>query len=484
MTRDSKSTANATKSVDLIVVGGGPAGVTAAIQARQLDATVALLEADQVGGTNLNRGPAPVRTMARSARLARDWTSWSVFGLEGPPPKPNLQAILANSDRVARHVFEKKHLADQFRLHGINLVEHLGPVEFTDPHTLTAGDGRGWRADRIILAVGGHAARLAIPGSELALTYNDIRTLKNLPAATAVVGAADTGCQIASILADLGSRVSLFEAGQRLVPQADVSVSSELDRAFRRKGIRTHTNTAVTALRSTKDGVMVEYATSGSTAETAVDAVFFAVGWPPNIGQLGLDVAGIHAQRQGISVDAYLRTEVGHIFAAGDVNGRSMLVQVARLEGRIAAQNALMGPTRQVSYDIVPSASFTDPEYGGVGLTETSAAQDHEIVVGLARYDDLLRPVADGHQEGFCKLIADRHRKTILGGHVLGEYSAEIIQVIVACMAAGMTIDQVAELPFAFPTFTEGISMAAQKICSEIGIGDFPPVWSYLGPDD
>ena len=468
----------------VLVVGGGPAGVTAAIQARYLDAAVTLLEAEQVGGTNINRGPAPVRTMARSARLARDWTLWSTFGLEGPAPVPNLQAILANSDRVARHVFEKKHLADELRGHGIDLVEHLGPVKFTDPHTLTAGDGRSWRADHIILAVGGHAARLPIPGNELALTYSDIRSLKALPESVAVIGAADTGCQIASILADLGSHVSLFEAGPTLVPHADQSISTELNRAFQHKGIQTHTNTVVTALRSIGDEVIVEHSASDATAQIAVGAVFFAVGWPPNTEQLALEAAGITAERQGIPTDAYLRTEVDHVFAAGDVNGRSMLVQVARLEGRVAAQNALMGPTRQVSYDIVPSASFTDPEYGGVGLTETEAARQHEIVVGLARYDDLLRPVADGRQEGFCKLIADRQRRTILGGHVLGEYSAEIIQVVVACMTAGMTVDQVAELPFAFPTFTEGISMAAQKICSQLGIGDFPPVWSYLGPNE
>jgi pyruvate/2-oxoglutarate dehydrogenase complex dihydrolipoamide dehydrogenase (E3) component len=214
-----------------------------------------------------------------------------------------------------------------------------------------------------------------------------------------------------------------------------------------------------------------------------VDAVFFAVGWPPNTEHLALDAAGISPARHGIPVDAYLRTEVEHIFAPGDVNGRFMLVQVARLEGRIAGQNAVMGASRQVNYDIVPSASFTDPEYGGVGLTETEAAQQYDIAVGVARYDDLLRPVADGHDEGFCKLIADRRDKTILGAHVLGEYSAEIIQVVVACMTAGMTVDRVAELPFAFPTFTEGISMAAQKICEELGIGHFPPVWSYLGRD-
>jgi pyruvate/2-oxoglutarate dehydrogenase complex dihydrolipoamide dehydrogenase (E3) component len=473
------------KPVDLLVVGGGPAGATAPVQAREMESEVTLLEADQVGGTNLNRGPAPVRTLARSARLARDWTSWSTFGLDGPRPVPNLQGILANSDRVARHAFEKKHLSDHLRRHGIDLVEHLGPAHFIDPHTVTAGDGRSWTADRIILAVGGHAGRLPIAGSDLALTYNDIRTLKELPCSVAVVGSADTGCQIASILADLGTQVILFEAAGTIVPRADASISNELRRAFERKGIETHTNTSVTALRQDTTQIVVEHRSPLSEpTNTVVDAVFFAVGWPPNIEDLALDAAGIKADRKGIPVDDYLRTEVEHIYAAGDVNGRAMLVQVARLEGRIATQNALTGPTRRVSYDVVPSASFTDPEYGGVGLTEIEAARGHDIVVGLAGYDDLLRPVADGRQEGFCKLIANREDRTILGAHVLGEYSAEVIQVVVACMIAGMTVEQIAELPFAFPTFTEGITMAAQKICSELGIGRFPSVWSYLGSID
>ena len=185
-----------------------------------------------------------------------------------------------------------------------------------------------------------------------------------------------------------------------------------------------------------------------------------------------------------IPVDDYLRTNVEHIFAAGDVNGRSMLVQTARAEGRVAAFNAILGPTRHASYDVVPSGSFTDPEYGRVGLTETEAAQHHDIVVGIARYGDLLRPVADGRSEGFCKLIADRRTRTILGGHVLGEYSAETVQTVAVCMAAGMTVEQIAELQFAFPTFTEGVSMAAQKICRSLGIGSFPSVWSYLGSGD
>ncbi len=473
-----------TDAVDLLVIGGGPAGVTAAIQGRQLGAKVTLLEADQVGGTNLNRGPGPVRTIARSARLAHDWESWATFGLEGPSPKPNLASILRNSDRVARHAFEKKHLADQLRRNGIDLVEHLGPVHFADPHLVTGGDGRSWGAERIVLAVGGHAGRLAIPGSELALTYGDLRGLTSLPAVVAVVGAADTGCQIASILSDFGTRVCLFEASPAIVPHADPSVSVELERAFQRQGIETFTDAVVQSIRPHGDQLLLAYTSHSEFAETVVGAVFFAVGWPPNIEDLGLDAIGIRPGPHGIPVDDYLRTEVDHIFAPGDVNGRSMLVQVARLEGRVAAQNALLGATREVSYDVVPSASFTNPEYGGVGLTEPAARLDHDVVVGIAHYDELFRPVADGRDEGFCKLIADRSTRTVLGAHVLGEYSAEIIQVVVACMAAGMKVEQIAELPFAFPTYTEGITMAAQKVCSKLNIGDFPPVWSYLGPID
>jgi pyruvate/2-oxoglutarate dehydrogenase complex dihydrolipoamide dehydrogenase (E3) component len=154
----------------LLVVGGGPAGVTAALQACELGARVTLLEAGQIGGTSLNRGPAPVRTLARTARLARDWSSWATFGLDGPPPVPNLPVVVANSDRVARFAHDKKDLAGHLRRQGIDLVENLGPVGFVDPHTLAADGARSWSADRIILAVGGHAGRLRIPGADLART--------------------------------------------------------------------------------------------------------------------------------------------------------------------------------------------------------------------------------------------------------------------------------------------------------------------------
>jgi pyruvate/2-oxoglutarate dehydrogenase complex dihydrolipoamide dehydrogenase (E3) component len=144
--------------VRLLVAGGGPAGTAAALQARELGADVTLLEAEQIGGTNLNRGPAPVRTLARAARLARDWSSWERFGLEGPRPVPNLKAVLASGTRVARYAHDKKDIAGHLRHNGIDLEEHVGQVRFSGPDTLCAADGRSWRADRIVIAVGGRAA--------------------------------------------------------------------------------------------------------------------------------------------------------------------------------------------------------------------------------------------------------------------------------------------------------------------------------------
>jgi pyruvate/2-oxoglutarate dehydrogenase complex dihydrolipoamide dehydrogenase (E3) component len=338
-------------------------------------------------------------------------------------------------------------LAGHLRRHGIDLVENLGPVGFADPHTVAADGGRTWSADRIILAVGGHAGRPRIPGADLALTYEDIPSLASFPRRVAVVGGADTGCQIASIFDDLGATVSLFEAGPVLIPAADASVSAELSRAFRAQDMIVHTNTLVEALGPDSGAIRVDYRSGPVSTHLIADAVFFA---------------------------------------AGDVNGRSMIVQSARMEGRIAATNAILGATSQATYDVAPSGSFTDPEYGRVGLTEAEAeaAQQHDVIVGIARYDDLLRPVADGRPDGFCKLIADRRTHTILGAHVLGEYSAETVRTVAACMAAGLTVKQVAELQLAFPTFTEAVCMAAQKICRTLGIGRFPQVWSYLGPED
>lgn len=273
----------------VLVVGGGPAGVSAALQASQLDARVVLLEAGEIGGTSLNRGPAAIRTLARAARLARDWSSWDRFGLTGPAPVPDLAAVLANSERVARYARDRRDMSGDLRRGGINVFENLGPVRFTDPHTLAASGGHTWSADRIILAVGGHAGRLPIPGADLALTYEDLPSLGRLPAKVAVIGGADTGCQLASIFADFGAAVTLFEAGSVLIPAADPSVSAELGHAFRRRGITVLTDTLVEGLGRQEGLVGIDFRSGAGTGRTVADTVFFAVGWPGSVGQLALD---------------------------------------------------------------------------------------------------------------------------------------------------------------------------------------------------
>jgi pyruvate/2-oxoglutarate dehydrogenase complex dihydrolipoamide dehydrogenase (E3) component len=397
-----------------------------------------LLESKRVGGTSINEGPAPVRTLARSARLARDAASWETFGLQGARPHIDLTAVLANAQRVAHYAHEKKHLAEYIRSTGIELIEGVGPAHFLDQQTVGVADGRTWQADTIIIAVGGHGRVLPVPGAELALTYNDIWTLKLLPASVAVVGGAATGCQLASILEDFGCQVYLLELAPRLIPQEDEEIALALAEAFGKQRITVITGAGTERLEKTNGGIQLHYRKQERPASLTVDAVFFATGWPGNVDALNLDAAGVVTERSYIPVNDYLQSNVPHIFAAGDINGQSMLVQSARYEGRLAAENAVLGPYHRFTHEIVPSGSFTDPEYASVGLTEAEARQQYDCAVAVVQYDDLMRPVIDNHPEGFCKLIVERRRRSILGAHVIGEYSVEIIQMVAACMASDM----------------------------------------------
>jgi pyruvate/2-oxoglutarate dehydrogenase complex dihydrolipoamide dehydrogenase (E3) component len=464
----------------LLVIGGGPAGMSAALHARELGSEVTLVEARDVGGTSLNDGPAPVRTLARAARLMRDTKSWERLGLRGARPSIDIAAALASARRVAEYVHEQQRIGDALRRQGIELVDHAGPAVFVDPHSVSLPDGREIVADAVVIAVGGHAARLPIPGSELALTYEDFRGLDALPASAAVVGGADTGCQLASILADFGVAVTLVEASPTLVPSADHDVAGALAESFRSRGITVLTSTLVGRLERTATGLAAHCASGSQQRQLDVDAVFMAVGWPGNADGLGAAEIGISSERGYVAIDDSLRTTLSHVFAAGDVNGLSMLVPSARLEGRIAAENAVLGTRRRFTHELVPTGSFTDPEYGGVGLTEAEARERYDCEVGVARYEDMVRPVVDDRPLGFCKLIVERSRRYVLGAHVLGEYSAEVIQTAAACMAANLRIEQIAELQPAFPTFTEGITVAAQIVVRQMGIAPSAPTWGEL----
>jgi dihydrolipoamide dehydrogenase len=208
----------------------------------------------------------------------------------------------------------------------------------------------------------------------------------------------------------------------------------------------------------------------GSEATLDTGAVFFATGWPASTESLDLEAAGIERRGPYLDVNGHLRTNVAHVYGVGDVNGLSMVVQSAAHEGTIAAENAVFGGRRRYAHEVVPIGSFTDPEYAGVGLTESEARSRYDCAVATIPYAELTRARADGRTEGFCKLVADARDGRVLGGHVLGEYSAEVIQLVASYMAGGMSVARIAEMQFAYPTFTEGVVLAARRLACELGM--------------
>ena len=205
-----------------------------------------------------------------------------------------------------------------------------------------------------------------------------------------------------------------------------------------------------------------------------------SVGWPGNVNQLNLAAAGIATERNYIKVDDYLQTSASHIYAAGDITGKVMLVQSAGSQARVAAENALLGPTRKADHKLVPHGGFTDPEYGGVGLTEAQARELGNPVVAVVPYADMDRAVIDGHLVGFCKLIIDRESKLIIGAHVVGEQAVEVVSMVAAGIAGKLTVDQVAEIEFAYPTFAGVVGLAARQIQRELGSVSIAPEWREL----
>ncbi|MBE7550571.1 MAG: NAD(P)/FAD-dependent oxidoreductase [Anaerolineales bacterium] len=471
-------------SYKVIVIGGGPAGVTAALYARELGTTVALVERGSLGGTCTNDGCVPTRVLAKAARLIRDAEQFADYGLVGERPQVDFARLLARTQQVVYQIHEKKQLLAHLDQAGVDVFGNAGEARFLDPHTITLADGTTLSGEKFILCVGGHARRLPFPGSEHALTHSDVWLLKRLPASVAIVGAAATGCQLASVFSAFGAQVSLLELAPRLLPNEDELVSQSITGAFRQRGLEIITGIGgVSSIVPRPAGLQLNYTLDNEPASLNVEAIVLAVGWPGNIETLNLTAAGVKTERGYVGVDDTLQTSVPHIFAAGDITGRMMLVQSAGYEARVAAENAVLGLGRACTHPIVPHGGFTDPEYGSVGLTEQQArALENDCLVAVVPYADLDRAVIDGYPDGFCKLIVSRVSHQILGMHAVGEQAVEIVQIGAAGMAAGTRVEQLAELELAYPTFTTIVGLAARQIVRELEGVAPAPQWRTLKP--
>jgi pyruvate/2-oxoglutarate dehydrogenase complex dihydrolipoamide dehydrogenase (E3) component len=459
---------------EVLVIGGGPAGVTAALRARELGATVALVERGNMGGVCTNDGCVPTRVLARAARLVRDAEQFADYGLLGAPPAVDFARVLDRTRRVVHEVQEKKQLRRHLEAAGATVMDRTGDARFVDPHTLALGDGSRVSGEKFVVCAGGHARRMDFPGAGHAITHSDVWMMKDLPPSVAIVGAAATGCQLASVFAAFGSRVHLLEVAPRILGGEDEVVSEGVAGAFSRRGIEILAGIGGVDRIETKDDLLRLFYTQGGEARTLdAEAVVLAVGWPGNVEALNPGAAGVETRRGYVVVDDCLRTSAPHVFAAGDVTGRMMLVQSANYEGNLAAENAVLGEERDYRRAIVPHGGFTDPEYASVGLTERRAREeigDEDCAVAVVPYSDLDRGVIDGHPNGSCKLIISRSTRRILGAHIVGEQAVEVVQLVATAMGGDMRVEQLANLELAYPTFTAIVGLAARKLARELGL--------------
>ncbi len=464
---------------EVVVMGGGPAGVMAALRARELGAEVALVERGNMGGVCTNDGCVPTRVLARAARLVRDAERFAEYGLEGKPPGVDFVRLLNRAQHIVYAVHEKKQLKGRLEGAGVSVFDRAGDARFLDAHTLALGGERRLRGEKFILCAGGHARRIPFPGSEHALTHSDVWEMKGLPRSVAVVGAAATGCQLASVFAAFGSRVFLLEVAPRILGGEDEVVSDGMLEAFGRRGIEIVTGIrGIEGIERENGTLRLLYARDDEAHALSAEAVVLAAGWPGNVDELNLEAAGVEVERGYVRVDDALRTSAPHVFAAGDITGRMMLVQSATWEGNLAAEQTVLGGEHGYQHAIVPHGGFTDPEYGSVGLTEGRArSEGHDCVVAVIPYAELDRGVIDGHTEGLCKLVVDRPSRRILGAHIVGEQAVEVVQILATAMRAGMPVEQLADVEFAYPTFTAIVGLAARRILRELGLVAVSPRW-------
>jgi pyruvate/2-oxoglutarate dehydrogenase complex dihydrolipoamide dehydrogenase (E3) component len=455
----------ASRDFDVIVIGAGPAGASAALHASSLGARVALLDRDRTGGTCTNTGCVPTRVLAITARLLRDIRGAAAYGIEVSEPRLDWKRTVARVQEVIGDVNANKNLVPKLAQNGGKLFLG-GQASFISSHSVRLATGRELSGDKIILAIGGQARRPPISGIEHAITPEELFTLEVLPKRVAIIGSGYTGVQVTTILNAFGIDVTLLEMAPGILPGADGDVSSTLAKKFEDQGIH-----VVTGLESVKqiERNGLTYSKNGIDHNLECDAVILCVGWPAALEGLGAERIGLETERGFVKINEHLQSNLEHIFVAGDANGRDMLVQGADFEGRLCAENAVLGTLQVYRRDLLPSGGFTDPDHAGVGLTEAQArAQNLDIVVTLEHYEHLDRAIIDNRRAGFMKLIVARESGQLIGAHATGENAVELIQGLALAMASGATVQTLSSVRLAYPTYSAIIGQAARNTLAKL----------------
>jgi dihydrolipoamide dehydrogenase len=444
---------------DVAVIGGGPAGYTAAIRAAQLGGKVVCIELEpELGGTCLRVGCIPTKAWVQTAHALHDAReTFAKLGVGISEAQLDFGQAAAWKDGVVAQM--TGGVAGLLKANGVEWLR--GKARFTSPSSIAVEGAEDVAFKSAIVATGSFPARPPIPGldSPRCVDSTGLLSQRAVPRRLVVLGGGIIGCEFASIFAHFGSEVTIVEMLPTLIPQEDADAAKELLRAFKRRGITVHLEQQCTAVEDTGDHLVVRY---GDGDSVEADLMLVAVGRLPLVQGLGLDEIGVPTDpRTGIATDDHMRTSIPTIFAAGDVAGRWQLAHTAFREGEIAAENA-MGHDAALGTPAVPRPIYTDPEIAGVGLTEAQARERYgdDVAVGVFPWVANARAVMSGATTGWVKSIHETTYGELLGLVIVGPHATDLIEVGVVAIDAESTVETVADGMAPHPTLSEAIKEA------------------------
>jgi len=458
-------------SYDVVVIGAGTGGYVAAIRAAQLGKKVAVVEKQKsLGGTCLIWGCIPTKALlehAHALKIVQNADEWGIAIPYGAPAI-DMRQVHARKDKIVTGL--TKGIEFLFKKNKIDWIKGTAALAGKGRVDIVEGEKQALQAAEIIVATG--SSPRGVPGIEIdrkrIITSDEAIHLQEVPKSLVILGSGAVGVEFASIFRRFGSEVTIIELLPRLVPIEDEAVSAELEKAFKRQGIRSLTNTKVTRAVATATGVDIEaQGPDGKPQKLAADILLVATGRGPVTTGLGAETLGIAMEKGFIKVDSLYRTSVAGVSAIGDViaiDGRvhPQLAHVSSAEGILVAERLAGKDVRPLNYDHVPGCTYCDPEIGSVGLTEAAAKkQGYDVRVGTFPFGVLGRAKMAGETDGFVKIVADTKYDEVLGVHMIGPRSTELVGEAVLALRLECTVEELVKTIHAHPTFSEAIGEAS-----------------------
>ena len=462
--------ASGSAEFDLVIVGGGSAGFAAAIKAADLGARVAMAEGGTLGGTCVNVGCVPSKTLIRAAEAQHRRVHHGFRGIPKTDGQPDWPIVRAEKDALVAELRQTKYWNVLRAYPSITLFEERATL--LSGRQVGLGSGRTVTAGKIVVTTGASPWAPPIPGLAEAgyLDNASAMALEQLPESLIVIGASAVGLELAQMFARLGVRVTVLEALPRVVPAEDSDVGNALGDYLRSEGLELHTEIQIDRVSRGSDGYMVQFR-AGRDARTArAGQLLVATGRRANTAGFGLEGNGVTLGKKGeIVVNEFLQTTNPDLYAAGDVIGDPMLVYVAAYGGALAAENALTGNGRRYDLSALPKVTFTDPAVSSVGLTEDQArAQGIEPLASKLPLEHVPRAFAARDTRGFIKLVADAGTKKIIGAHILAAEAGEMVTEPALAIKFGLTIEDLTSTFHPYLTLSEGIKLAAQAFTKDV----------------